>query len=64
MAVDWGMIIGPIAILWIVAIVYKKKTGKPISNLWKDRGITRASPREMMEATGYQRVYVNRGIKT
>lgn len=58
MAFDWGYVIGGVVILYIVSLSYKKKTGKPLSELWKN------NTEKLQELKPeFQRVYINKGVK-
>ena len=58
MAFDWGYVIAGAVIFWIVAMSYKKKTGKPISELWKNK-----EGNVIQRTNEFRRVYVTKGIK-
>ena len=59
MAFDWGILIALAVIAYIIAIGYKKKTGRPISELWKNREAkTFENP-----ISEYRKVYITKGIK-
>lgn len=60
MGLDWGYLIAGLVVFVISARVYKKSTGKDISELWKRDGKVSRIP----DAPQYQRVYITRGIKT
>ena len=59
MPLDWGHVITVGIVLWIVGISYKKKTGQPISVLWKDW----KKDKEIESPTEYRKVYITKGIK-
>lgn len=61
MAFDFIGFFVMVAVLTILAaVIYKKKFGKPISELWKNSGkkIT-----DNIQPPSYQRMYITRGIK-
>lgn len=61
MAIDiFGTLIAGAIIFVIFAMSYKKKTGKPVSELWKNM-----KTRDMIEKIDpeYRRYYVTKGIK-
>jgi len=59
MALDWGYLIAFAVVFFVVSKMYKKNTGKPISELWNNQ---RKKIAEKVDE-GYQRVYITRGIK-
>lgn len=61
MAFDAGYIILPIVLIFIVATLYKKKTGENLSELWKNRAEKIDRTPKVPE---FQRVYITKGIKT
>ena len=60
MALDWGYPIVGFVLAYIFAVSYKKKTGKDVSTLWKDREQKKIAGIEIPE---YRKVYITRGIK-
>lgn len=60
MAFDWGYLIAFAVIFFVASKMYKKNTGKPISELWNNRD------KKLLPSMdeGYQRMYITRGIKT
>jgi len=61
MAFDFfGYFIAGVVIIFIAAKVYKKSTGRDISELWKN---TKERVKEKVEEPYYQRIYVTKGIK-
>ena len=60
MGFDFGHLIALIFILYIVAISYKKKTGKNIGEIWKN---WKANARDFQERNEYRKVYITKGVK-
>jgi len=60
MAFDFGYIIVIFVLAYIIAVMYKKKTGQNISELWKG---AKENVSKIADKEGYRKVYITRGIK-
>lgn len=59
MAFDFGYLIAGGVFFYIIATMYKKKTGQNISELWKNQ----KEKIKEIESPGYQRIHITKGIK-